>query len=165
MSREQIQTWFNEFFEFSTKDRSTVTSVSCKLFGEHVFNKQQERILELEQELTKSTDQNDLVLDEFIRVKCLTDNTEIHQLCERAHIRMRQRVSVIDRNYKLQKRIAELEKEIDMLVKVCKKVARKESRVDNYNENIELLDSTVDELNHVREHGNSYPATCKVCGQ
>ena len=116
MSREQIQTWFNEFFEFSTKDRSTVTSVSCKLFGEHVFNKQQERILELEQELTKSTDQNDLVLDEFIRVKCLTDNTEIHQLCERAHIRMRQRVSVIDRNYKLQKRIAELEKAQNQLL-------------------------------------------------
>ena len=45
---EKIKDWFNEFFEFSTKDRNTVTSVSCKLFAEHVFNKQQERILELE---------------------------------------------------------------------------------------------------------------------
>tara|TARA_R110002049_G_scaffold89772_1_gene225555 strand:- start:3774 stop:4139 length:366 start_codon:yes stop_codon:yes gene_type:complete len=50
MNKEKIQNWFFEFFEFSTKDRSTVTSVSCKFFGEYVFNKQQERILELEKE-------------------------------------------------------------------------------------------------------------------
>ena len=50
MNKEKIQNWFFKFFEFSTKDRSTVTSVSCKFFGEYVFNKQQERILELEKE-------------------------------------------------------------------------------------------------------------------
>ncbi|HEY7866157.1 MAG TPA: hypothetical protein VIC51_09150, partial [Psychromonas sp.] len=73
------------------------------------LSEQQKRIAELEQELQKSTDQNDLILDEFIRVKCLTRNTEIHQLCERAHIRMRQNVPVIERNHRMQKRIAKLE--------------------------------------------------------
>jgi len=68
-----------------------------------------ERIEKLEKELQDSTDQNDLVLDEFVRVKCLTDNTEIHQLCERAHLRMRQKVPVIERNHRMEKRIKELE--------------------------------------------------------
>ena len=27
---------FNKFFEFDTDDKSTVTSVSCKLFAEHI---------------------------------------------------------------------------------------------------------------------------------
>ena len=71
---------------------------------------QQKRIEELEQELQKSTDQNDLILDEFIRVKLITSNTEIHQLCERAHVRMRQNVPVIERNHRMEKRIAELER-------------------------------------------------------
>ena len=72
--------------------------------------KANERVAELEKELTLSTDQNDMVLDEFVRVKCLTDNTEIHQLCERAHLRMRQNVSVIDRNHKLERQVSELKK-------------------------------------------------------
>ena len=75
------------------------------------LNELMDKVAELEQELQKSTDQNDLVLDEFVRVKCLTDNTEIHALCERAHIRMRQNVSVIDRNYKLEVKAKELEQE------------------------------------------------------
>ena len=82
------------------------------------LSEQQKRIKYLEQELQKSTDQNDLILDEFIRVKCLTRNTEIHQLCERAHIRMRQNVPVIERNYRMQKRIAELRKKNAELEKV-----------------------------------------------
>lgn len=52
MSIEKIKGWFNEFFEFTTNDRSTVTSVSCKLFAEYVFNKQQERVVELEGKLS-----------------------------------------------------------------------------------------------------------------
>lgn len=52
----------------------------------------------LEHQLMLSTDQNDLILDEFVRVKLLTDNEEIHALCERAHVRMRQNVPVIERN-------------------------------------------------------------------
>lgn len=73
------------------------------------LDEQQKRIKELEQELQKSTDQNDLILDEFIRVKLITSNTEIHQLCERAHVRMRQNVPVIERNHRMEKRVAELE--------------------------------------------------------
>jgi hypothetical protein len=80
-----------------------------------VLSEAASRLIELKEELTKSTDQNDLVLDEFVRVKCLTDNTEIHQLCERAHIRMRQNVSVIDRNHKLEVKVKELEKENEKL--------------------------------------------------
>ncbi|MEQ3658653.1 MAG: hypothetical protein ABNH21_06825 [Glaciecola sp.] len=49
MSQEKIKDWFNEFFnKFNTRDRSTVTGLSCKLFAEYVFNKQQERVAELE---------------------------------------------------------------------------------------------------------------------
>lgn len=58
----------------------------------------------LEHQLMLSTDQNDLVLDEFVRVKLLTDNEEIHALCERAHVRMRQNVPVIERNRTLNER-------------------------------------------------------------
>ena len=75
------------------------------------LDEQQKRIKELEQELQKSTDQNDLILDEFIRVKLITSNTEIHQLCERAHVRMRQNVPVIERNHRMEKRIEELEQD------------------------------------------------------
>ena len=75
------------------------------------LDEQDRRIKELELELQKSTDQNDLILDEFIRVRCLTDSTEIHQLCERAHLRMRQNVPVIERNHRMEKRIKELEQD------------------------------------------------------
>ena len=77
--------------------------------------KANERCRELEKELALSTDQNDLLLDEFIRVKLLTDNTEIHALCERAHVRMRQNVSVIDRNHKLERKVAELKNKVNSL--------------------------------------------------
>lgn len=73
------------------------------------------RVKELEKELTLSTDQNDLLLDEFIRVKHLTDNTEIHGLCERAHVRMRQNVSVIDRNHQLERKVSELKHKVNSL--------------------------------------------------
>jgi len=69
----------------------------------------------LKNELTLSTDQNDLLLDEFIRVKHLTDNTEIHQLCERAHVRMRQKVSVIDRNFNQAEEIKQLKSQVEKL--------------------------------------------------
>lgn len=69
----------------------------------------------LKNELTLSTDQNDLLLDEFIRVKHLTDNTEIHALCERAHVRMQQRVSVIERNSKQAEEIKELKAQVEQL--------------------------------------------------
>lgn len=82
---------------------------------ENIIEQKNILIKQLEQELQKSTDQNDLVLDEFIRVKCLTDNSEIHQLCERAHIRMRQNVPVIERNHRMKKRIAELEKAFEAI--------------------------------------------------
>lgn len=71
---------------------------------------------DLENQLVASTDQNDMVLDEFVRVKCLTDNTEIHQLCERAHLRMRQNVSVIDRNRKLERQVYELKSKVHSLL-------------------------------------------------
>lgn len=73
---------------------------------------------QLQKELTLSTDQNDLLLDEFVRVKCLTDNLEIHALCERAHLRMRQRVSVIDRNFKQAEKIRGLESQINDLLEL-----------------------------------------------
>lgn len=73
-----------------------------------VFQSLHEKNVELEKQLVASTDQNDLLLDEFIRVKHLTDNNEIHGLCERAHVRMRQNVSVIDRNHKLERKVIEL---------------------------------------------------------
>ena len=79
------------------------------------IDKANERVRELEKELTLSTDQNDLLLDEFIRVKHLTDNTEIHGLCERAHVRMRQNVSVIDRNHQLERKVAELKNKVNSL--------------------------------------------------
>lgn len=81
------------------------------------YEKLEQRCAELEKELTLSTDQNDLLLDEFIRVKLLTDNTEIHGLCERAHVRMRQNVSVIDRNNKLVREVAELKHKVKQLRK------------------------------------------------
>ena len=77
--------------------------------------KANERVRKLEKELTLSTNQNDLLLDEFIRVKHLTDNTEIHALCERAHVRMRQNVSVIDRNHQLERKVAELKNKVNSL--------------------------------------------------
>lgn len=70
---------------------------------------------QLKYELTLSTDQNDLLLDEFVRVKLLTKNKEIHQLCERAHIRMRQRVSVIERNFNQAQKIKELKAHVEAL--------------------------------------------------
>lgn len=69
----------------------------------------------LTNELVLSTDQNDLMLDEFIRVKHLTDNEEIHGLCERAHVRMRQKVSVIDRNFKQAEEIKQLKSQVEKL--------------------------------------------------
>ena len=74
-----------------------------------------EQVEQLKHELTLSTDQNDLLLDEFIRVKHLTNNTEIHQLCERAHVRMRQKVSVIERNHSMTKEISILKSRIASL--------------------------------------------------
>lgn len=73
------------------------------------------QVKQLQQELTLSTDQNDLLLDEFIRVKHLTDNEEIHGLCERAHVRMRQKVSVIDRNFKQAEEIKQLKSQVEKL--------------------------------------------------
>lgn len=35
--RKIIDEEFDNFFEFSTEDKSSVTSVSCKLFAEHIF--------------------------------------------------------------------------------------------------------------------------------
>jgi hypothetical protein len=70
---------------------------------------------ELMTQLTLSTDQNDLLLDELVRVKHLTDNQEIHALCERAHIRMRQNVSVIDRNMMLEQKVFGLKRDIKAL--------------------------------------------------
>jgi len=88
-------------------------SYNVKLANES--HEYQQRCKELEKELTLSTDQNDLLLDEFIRVKHLTDNTEIHGLCERAHVRMRQNVSVIDRNHQLERKVAELKNKVNSL--------------------------------------------------
>ena len=76
-------------------------------------------ICNLEIALTKSTDQNDLLLDEFIRVKHLTDNTEIHALCERAHVRMRQNVSVIDRNVKLNEEVKSIRSDIIKMIDIA----------------------------------------------
>jgi len=76
------------------------------------------QVEQLQKELTLSTDQNDLLLDEFVRVKCLTDNLEIHALCERAHLRMRQRVSVIDRNFKQAEKIRGLKSQINDLLEL-----------------------------------------------
>jgi len=76
-------------------------------------------ISNLEVALTKSTDQNDLLLDEFIRVRLLTDNTEIHALCERAHVRMRQNVSVIDRNVKLNEEVRMLRSDLVKLIDIA----------------------------------------------
>ena len=73
------------------------------------------QVEQLERELTLSTDQNDLLLDEFIRVKHLTDNIEIHALCERAHVRMRQKVSVIDRNFNQAEEIKQLNSQVEKL--------------------------------------------------
>jgi hypothetical protein len=36
MTKSEIEKEFNTFFEFDTEDRSTVTSVSAKLFAEHI---------------------------------------------------------------------------------------------------------------------------------
>ena len=73
------------------------------------------QVEQLERELTLSTDQNDLLLDEFIRVKHLTDNIEIRALCERAHVRMRQKVSVIDRNFNQAEEIKQLKSQVEKL--------------------------------------------------
>jgi hypothetical protein len=92
------------------------SSVNSELLEVYIqLAKANERVRELEKELTLSTDQNDLLLDEFIRVKHLTDNTEIQGLCERAHVRMRQNVSVIDRNHKLVREVAELKNKVNSL--------------------------------------------------
>lgn len=96
----------------------------------------------LEEQLQDSTDQNDLILDEFTRVKCLTDNTEIHQLCERAHLRMAQKVPVISRN----KKLTELSAKV---ISQAKRVIRQESRKGNYECEIEKLDDLTDKLRDV----------------
>jgi hypothetical protein len=83
--------------------------------GKEDYKNLLEEFAVLEKELTLSTDQNDLLLDEFIRVKHLTDNTEIQGLCERAHVRMRQNVSVIDRNHKLTREVSELRNKVKAL--------------------------------------------------
>lgn len=36
--RKIIDEEFNNFFAFETEDRSNVTSVSCKLFSEHIYD-------------------------------------------------------------------------------------------------------------------------------
>ena len=36
MTREEMQAEFDKFFEFPGDDRSQVTSVSCRLFAEHI---------------------------------------------------------------------------------------------------------------------------------
>ncbi len=73
----------------------------------------------LERQLMLSTDQNDLVLDEFVRVKLLTDNEEIHALCERAHVRMRQNVPVIERNRILNERAKQQSRHLSQLIEIA----------------------------------------------
>lgn len=73
----------------------------------------------LERQLMLSTDQNDLVLDEFVRVKLLTDNEEIHALCERAHVRMRQNVPVIERNHTLNERAKRQSRHLVKLIDIA----------------------------------------------
>lgn len=73
----------------------------------------------LERQLMLSTDQNDLVLDEFVRVKLLTDNEEIHALCERAHVRMRQNVPVIERNRILNERAKQQSRHLIELIDIA----------------------------------------------
>jgi hypothetical protein len=82
---------------------------------EDIYLALQAQVKQLKCELTLSTDQNDLLLDEFVRVKLLTKNKEIHQLCERAHIRMRQRVPVIERNFNQAQEIKELKAQVEKL--------------------------------------------------
>jgi hypothetical protein len=36
MTRDEIAEKFEEFFDFPTADRGSVTSTSCKLFAEHI---------------------------------------------------------------------------------------------------------------------------------
>jgi len=105
----------------------SVTAANALIIDGEVFTKEQVIALQAERdalaaqvgalknELTLSTDQNDLLLDEFVRVKLLTDNEEIHGLCERAHVRMRQKVSVIDRNFKQAEEIKQLKSQVDKL--------------------------------------------------
>ena len=74
-------------------------------------------------QLTSSTDQNDLLLDEVVRIKHLTDNEEIHALCERARLRMRQNVSVIDRNMMLEQKVFSLKRDMKALQQENDKLA------------------------------------------
>lgn len=39
MTRDEIAKEFDQFFEFDTEDRSTVTSTSARLFAEHIAGK------------------------------------------------------------------------------------------------------------------------------
>jgi len=76
MSTEELNDWFNYFFEFSTEDKSTVTSVSCKLFAGYVFDKQQQRIADLNtcfdtcyDELKATRDANDELEKEIAELR------------------------------------------------------------------------------------------------
>lgn len=56
-----------------------------------------------------ATDWLDLMRDEFMRIKALTDNTEILGLCDRAVTHIQQHVPVIGQRDAAQRRVAKLE--------------------------------------------------------
>lgn len=43
IDRAFIEREFNQFFEFDSEDRRTVTSVSCRLFAEHIAQRAAEQ--------------------------------------------------------------------------------------------------------------------------
>ena len=56
---DKIDQWFDDFFEFTTDDKTTVSSKSCKLFAEYVYNKQEIRISVLTKVFKQLTDDGD----------------------------------------------------------------------------------------------------------
>ena len=47
MTSQEIEAAFDKFFEFSTSDKSYVTSVSCKLFAEYIAVQEQRRCVKI----------------------------------------------------------------------------------------------------------------------
>ena len=56
---DKINDWFDDFFEFTTDDKTTVSTTSCKQFAEYVYNKQEIRISVLTKIFKQLTEDGD----------------------------------------------------------------------------------------------------------
>lgn len=88
----------------------------------------------------------DLMHDEFIRIKNLTENREIIGLCDRACSRIRQNVPLIEQ-------LEKVEKERDEAQRICGALTQQidESAYDNYSSVCMELSQANQQLNELKE--------------